>query len=204
MSEEDLAFKGGADGAPIRLRPHHLWCMLTFVGVGYTPAFTARMRATLARLAAAAPVEIVDGPDTLCAPLLDDPSAHCRRASVTARDARARQAAEAVLARPLPAGAQITLTGETIARLRAAFAAGAASQACAGCPWTGFCTEIAARGFTGAVLPGSTPPDQSSATPPPPPPDARTPARASAPDSDRPPGRCETAPAWRNPAQRSR
>lgn len=185
--------------APIRLRAHHLWCVLTFVGAGYTPAFTAHMRQVIARLAAGAPAVLVEGPDDLCAPLRATRDDHCRLPRVRARDARARVAAEGVLGRALAPGATLTFTPETTARLRAAYAAGAAARACAGCPWTGFCAEVVARGFAGALLADAA--RTAAVTPPPPPPDAPTPARASALSSDTSPPACETSPASRNQAR---
>ncbi len=47
---------------PVRLRPHHLLCMLTFIGEGYSPAFVAAYRGLVARLGAGATIEIVPAP----------------------------------------------------------------------------------------------------------------------------------------------
>lgn len=64
-------------------------CLTTYIGMGYSPAFTANYDGIVARLAAGEPVELVEGPDDICAPLADDPQAHCGNASVRARQARA-------------------------------------------------------------------------------------------------------------------
>ncbi len=125
----------------IRLRPHHLLCLLTYAGKGYTPAFTANFDAIAERLNGGEAIAVVDGPDDICAPLLDDPDAHCRRDSVTARD---RLAAEALSGFLENAG-----TLPDIAALRSAFAAGTIRTACAGCEWSGLCSDIAASGFAG-------------------------------------------------------
>jgi hypothetical protein len=60
----------------VRLRGHHLLCLLTFVGKGYTPAFTANYRRIVARLNEGAAVELVDGPDDICAPMLAEAEHH--------------------------------------------------------------------------------------------------------------------------------
>ncbi len=52
----------------VELRPHHLLCMLTYVGKGYSPAFCANYDAVLARLSAGEEILLVDGPDSVCAP----------------------------------------------------------------------------------------------------------------------------------------
>lgn len=139
----------------VRLRPHHLLCLLTYAGRGYTPAFTANLDAVVGRLAAGEDARLVFGPDDVCAPLLDAADAHCRREGVAARD---RDAAEA-LAALLPSlamrpGARVRLSAGEWARLRQAFAAGTIRQACAGCEWASLCTAIAAGGFKEAKLPG--------------------------------------------------
>ncbi len=40
----------GSAAVTVRLRAHHLLCLLTYVGKGYTPAFTANYDAVVARL----------------------------------------------------------------------------------------------------------------------------------------------------------
>ena len=66
----------------IRLRAHHLLCLLTWAGKGYSPAFTAGFTVIATRIAAGEAVVLVDGPDDVCAPMLDDPGCHCRGDSV--------------------------------------------------------------------------------------------------------------------------
>jgi len=53
----------------VRLRAHHLLCILTFAGKGYSPAFVANMAGVVARIGAGEPIEVVAGPDDICAPL---------------------------------------------------------------------------------------------------------------------------------------
>ena len=76
----------------LALRAHHLLCMLTYAGRGYSPDFVRNFDHITARLAAGAPITLVHGPDAICAPLCCGPdgnNAHCHQASAQARDAQA-------------------------------------------------------------------------------------------------------------------
>jgi len=136
----------------VRLRPHHLLCLQTYVGEGYSPAFVANYDAVVARLAAGEAALLVDGPDAICAPLADDPEAHCRLPRIAERDRKARLAAGAVLGRRLAAGDRLVLDAAALDALRRRFASGRGRAACAGCRWRDLCTGVAARGFAGARL----------------------------------------------------
>lgn len=138
----------------IRLRAHHLLCVLTFVGRGYTSVFTANYRRIVARLNAGEPVELVEGPDDICAPMLTEQGSHCRTESVAQRDAQARAALAQRLGLVLEQSGRIVLTTERLAQMRAAYAEGAMQAACTGCEWAAFCTDIAGRGFAGTRLSG--------------------------------------------------
>ncbi|MDQ1901747.1 DUF1284 domain-containing protein [Paracoccus sp. WLY502] len=141
----------------IRLRAHHLLCLLTWAGKGYSPAFTAGFTAIAGRIAAGEAVMMVNGPDDICAPMLADPGCHCRGGSVARRDAQAARDLTALLGRPLTAGQRLVLDPATLARMRHAFAGGAIRDACAGCEWSGLCRDIADDGFAGTVLPAPQP-----------------------------------------------
>jgi len=136
----------------VRLRGHHLLCLLTFVGKGYTPAFTANYRRIVARLNAGEPVELVSGPDDICAPMLAEAEHHCLNASIVARDAQALTDVAALIGRPLAAGMQLAFDADLLARLRGAFAAGSTREACTGCQWHALCTDIAGAGYAGVRL----------------------------------------------------
>lgn len=136
----------------IRLRGHHLLCMLTFVGKGYTADFTAKYRLIAARLSAGEAIEIVDGPDDVCQPLLAKPTAHCRQDSVLDRDAKALTAVSALLARPVATGCVIVPDAAFLAQMRAAFASGSVRAACAACEWGPLCDTIAAGGYDGVLV----------------------------------------------------
>lgn len=139
----------------MEIRPHHLLCMLTYVGKGYSPAFCENYDAVLARLSAGEEILLVDGPDSVCAPALSLPDSHCRNESVTARDAAAASAVAALLGIDLQAGSRLALDAGRLSAMRAAFAAGTSRAACADCQWQALCDSVAAGGFRGARLSAS-------------------------------------------------
>ncbi|MEQ8964689.1 MAG: DUF1284 domain-containing protein [Azospirillaceae bacterium] len=136
----------------VALRAHHLLCLQTYVGKGYTPAFVANYDAVVARLAVGEAATIVAGPDAICAPLLDDPEAHCRLARVAERDRKALAAVGAVLGRRLTVGDTVRLDPPVLTALRARFATGHGRAACAGCQWHDLCSRVAAGGFQGTRM----------------------------------------------------
>ncbi|MDH4439505.1 MAG: DUF1284 domain-containing protein [Rhizobium sp.] len=134
----------------VRLRPHHLLCMLTYVGKGYTPAFVENYEAIAARLSAGEEIELVSGPDDICGPLTADPKAHCYGESVVERDREAAKAVARLLGRPSNAGARITPSAALLTRLRKTFATGEIRTACSGCEWSDLCDSVAGGGYVGA------------------------------------------------------
>lgn len=139
----------------VRLRAHHLLCLLTYAGKGYSPAFTANYDVIAGRLARGEEILIVEGPDDICAPLLDDAEPHCWRDSVTERDRLAARDLAALLERPIRAGESLALAPQPLRNMRAAFAAGHTRAACLGCEWSDLCSAIAANGYRGTVVPGA-------------------------------------------------
>jgi len=136
----------------LRLRAHHLLCMLTFAGKGYTPAFVESYKAIVKRLNDGAAIELVDGPDDICMPMLNDITCHCHNESVRERDRLAARDIGLLLSgKPLSIG-PLRLTGEDIATLRSAFQNGNIRQACEGCEWYELCTGIAQTNFRGCRL----------------------------------------------------
>jgi hypothetical protein len=131
----------------VRLRAHHLLCLLTYVGKGYSAAFVANYDAIAERLGRGEGILIVSGPDDICAPLLSEPEPHCLGDSAAGRDELAARDVEKLLARPIRAGARFNLDAAALASLRAAFSAGVTREACQGCEWAGLCTTVAAGGY---------------------------------------------------------
>lgn len=133
----------------VRLRAHHLLCMLTYVGKGYSPAFVENYEAIAARLSAGEEIELVAGPDDICGPLTPDPEAHCHGSGVVERDREAADAVARLIGSPLPPGARITPSAALLARLRKTFATGEIRTACSGCEWAGLCDHVADGGYAG-------------------------------------------------------
>lgn len=136
----------------IRLRPHHLLCMLTFVGKGYTPDFVQNYLRIAKRLTAGEAIEIIEGPDDLCQPLTHAPDAHCFRESVVVRDQQAANAVRDLLQQPISLGTVIVPDAALLTRLRQAFADGSVRKACAGCEWSSLCDGVADGGYAGALV----------------------------------------------------
>lgn len=136
----------------VRLRAHHLLCLLTYVGKGYSPAFTVNYDVVVKRLAGGEDILIVSGPDDICAPLLDESDPHCLGESAAGRDDIAARDVAGLLGRPLPPGARIELDAPTLARMREAFSSGLTRKACPGCEWFELCGAVAANGFRGTRL----------------------------------------------------
>ncbi|TIP33788.1 MAG: DUF1284 domain-containing protein, partial [Mesorhizobium sp.] len=108
---------------------------LTYVGKGYSPAFTANYNVVVKRLAGGEDILIVSGPDDVCAPLLNEGEPHCLGESAARRDEVAAQDVADLLGRPLVAGARLELDPSTLARMREAFTSGLTRKACPGCEW---------------------------------------------------------------------
>lgn len=137
----------------VKLRGHHLLCILTFVGHGYSRAFSNNYKAVVRRLNAGEPVVLVDGPDDICAALIkEETDPHCFKCSVTERDAAALEVVSAVLERPLGIGEELVLSADMIALLRAAYGKGEMAVACIGCEWQQVCDDIAKSDFEKGLL----------------------------------------------------
>ncbi|MBZ9883277.1 DUF1284 domain-containing protein [Mesorhizobium sp. CA10] len=136
----------------VKLRAHHLLCLLTYVGKGYSPAFIANYDKVVKRLGEREAVVIVAGPDDVCAPLLGEPEPHCLRESAAERDRMAARDVGALLGRPIQAGDRLVLDAPKLAEMRKAFSAGLTRQACSGCEWSGLCDTVAASGFSDTYL----------------------------------------------------
>lgn len=139
----------------IRLRGHHLLCMLTYVGKGYTPGFTVNYDRLAERLNRGEEIEIVSGPDDICAPLLTEDAPHCLDDSVTARDAAALASVGRVMGADLRPGHRITPDLAYLQSLRAEFGAGSLRDACGGCEWSTLCDSVARSDFCEARIVGA-------------------------------------------------
>jgi len=129
----------------VRLRGHHLLCMLTYIGKGYSPAFVENYEAITGHLSNGEDIEIVDGPDDICQPLLCESDCHCFNASVAVRDRLAMEAISGLFGLVISAGSRLSLDAVQLGRMRAAFADGSIRKACKSCEWSELCTRIAVK-----------------------------------------------------------
>ena len=138
----------------VALRAHHLLCLLTYVGKGYSPEFVDNFDGLTSRLVAGEALVLVDGPDAICAPLCESEAAcaHCHGAGVRVRDQRAAQELAPLLGKPLAADSSLRLDAALLARLRTAYASGEIRGGCVGCEWSDLCTGIASTGYEGVRL----------------------------------------------------
>jgi len=136
----------------ISIRPHHLLCMLTYLGKGYTPDFVHGYNKIIRRLNAGEAIEIVSGPDDICRPMLSEDGCHCHDNSVRDRDTRALAQVGRVLGIDLENGEGLLLTPERISVLRTAFLDGSVRAACTGCEWYDLCSEISDGGYRACRL----------------------------------------------------
>jgi len=133
----------------VRLRGHHLLCLLGFRGMGYSPAFAENMAAVYERLrnAPGTIVEIVRGPDALCACYPENEPYHCDSQSVHDRD-------DEVLRRlGLNRGENIEWR-DVLAKIKAQLQRKDIPLLCSSCPWLsyGVCEEGVARIAAGEGL----------------------------------------------------
>lgn len=138
----------------VRLRGHHLLCMLSYVGQGYSDTFTRNFDRCCAAIDAGALVLIVAGADDLCAPMLNTEGNHCLNASCAQRDRQALLSASEVLGLELAVGMQTRWTAEMIERMRLAFKHGVVRAACQRCEWETLCSDAAGDDFRSARLVG--------------------------------------------------
>lgn len=127
----------------IRLRGHHLLCMLTYVGKGYSPAFVDNYDTIAGRLSRGEDIMLIDGPDDICALLICGGDCHCHNDSVVERDRLAIQDISQLVGEQLAPQRSFALDGKRLASMRKAFADGALRTACLDCEWHDLCTKIA-------------------------------------------------------------
>ncbi|MBO3759182.1 DUF1284 domain-containing protein [Ciceribacter sp. L1K22] len=136
----------------VRLRAHHLLCMLTYVGKGYSPRFVENYETIAQRLSAGEEIEIVEGPDDICRPLLVDAEPHCLGESVVARDLEAARTISMTLRISVATGSHIRLDADLLSRLQNGFSGNTLRSACRHCEWSALCDVVAASDFALAKI----------------------------------------------------
>ncbi len=140
----------------VSIRAHHLLCILTYMGKGYTADFVTCYDKVIKRINDGETLRLIEGPDEICQPMLTETTCHCHNDTVLERDRTAARQIAKVLGRHLAPGDTLVLTREKLALLRTAFAEGAIRSACSGCEWQDLCSRIARKDFRGCHL---TPPE---------------------------------------------
>lgn len=136
----------------VRLRAHHLLCILTYVGKGYSPAFIDNMTQAARRISAGETIEIVEGPDDICAPRKAETNPHCWDKSVHNRDLRAAQDVGRILKISIRSGAKLSLNKRSLRQLRAAFTQNLVRSACHDCQWDEICSALSKNGYRGTIV----------------------------------------------------
>ena len=72
----------------IKLRGHHIFCLLGYRGMGYSEEYVANMTEihTILREQPDTLIQIIKGPDHLCAKFPDDQPYHCEDKGIFSRD----------------------------------------------------------------------------------------------------------------------
>ncbi|KMW73917.1 2Fe-2S ferredoxin [Photorhabdus luminescens subsp. luminescens] len=135
----------------IFLRGHHLLCILTYAGNGYSPDFVENYNRIIPRIRDE-DILIVAGPDDICIPLLGEGKPHCFGESVIVRDRRALEAVSALMGRPIEIGHTLRLDETYFKQARWAFNRGIIRSACVGCEWELLCTRIAEDDYSSTFL----------------------------------------------------
>lgn len=126
--------------------------MLTYSGKGYSEAFVHNFDRLVQRIGAGEAIELLVGPDDVCAPIAGNAEEHCHCASVITRDELARAELAPLLGMALASGTRLSLSAPLFERLRASFAEGTIRAACADCPWHAMCIEVAQGGYASSLL----------------------------------------------------
>ncbi len=133
--------------------------MLTYAGRGYTPRFTSGMDDLMRRLGSGEEITLIDGPDDICRPWLDEADSnaeirapHCHEDRISGRDVRAAADIGALLGRSMNAGSTLRLDAALLAKLRTAYRADTIRSGCSGCEWKSFCDGLSADDFAGCKL----------------------------------------------------
>jgi hypothetical protein len=137
----------------IKIRPHHLLCLLAYRGEGYSKEFVLNFNCITNKLNKGAFIEIVMMPDDICRGLdLAQPhkfNERCREVVVRKKDRQALKSLNTIIfwETPLVQGSLIRPDSSLVMRMRVNYAAGTIRAACKDCDWNRLCTEIARRGY---------------------------------------------------------
>lgn len=135
---------------PIKLRGHHLLCLLGYRGMGYSDTYVDNMTGVYRKLLAepTTECEIVSGPDQLCACFPADGDYHCEDRNVAERDALILEKLGLVYG-------QVTSWGDILSRVAKSLQPDDLLHICSTCPWLpyGVCQEGIQKVVSGEELP---------------------------------------------------
>jgi hypothetical protein len=124
--------------------------MISWKGVGYTPAFTINYNKIIERLKTETiTIEIIRGKDDICAPLNVENynNYHCDNETILIRDEKALIDINHYLGLNLSIGSQFKISEAYLTEMRARFQTFEIRSACVGCDWYNFCSDIAKDEF---------------------------------------------------------
>lgn len=133
----------------LSLRPHHLLCILTYVGKGYSVDFVDNFDEIIGRInGGETTIRVIQGPDDICAGNKDGACGEGRCDSLRRHqaDILAADDIESVLGIPARAGQTLKLTPGLIRQLRESFKNGEIRRACTACVWRDLCSSVAKEG----------------------------------------------------------
>jgi uncharacterized protein len=138
----------------LRIRGHHFLCLLTYKGLGYTPAFVENLSRVAEAINAGQRVMLVSGPDDICEALSAHDRTACNHDCAKPDTLRIDELAIHAVAPTIGSGMTepFTLTATMVAKLRGEFAKGSIRAACRDCRWRDICDDIAAQDFDGVRL----------------------------------------------------
>lgn len=144
---------------PVKIRGHHLLCMLTYVGKGYSDSFVSNFNRITKRLNDGSLIHVVGGRDDICAGwdapgCLKGNKKLCTEANTRFRDDTALYVINEYIFHdnPLIIGSLFSPSPALVHRMRVNFTRGTIRAACGGCEWQRLCTEITEKKYSGVKL----------------------------------------------------
>ena len=133
----------GQLASPLKIRAHHLLCLLGFRGLGYNQEFIAVMRKVVERVRpnSVFPVTVIAERDIICAACPHNKEDKCMKKADSERKVKARDL-EVLRRLGLEVGAQIPVA-KAWARIKGSLSLKDLAEICRDCEWLalGYCAE---------------------------------------------------------------
>lgn len=138
---------------PIKLRGHHLFCIITHVGKGYSTGFVENMSEIVTQIASGCRVTLVWGPDSICDGWKESPVCHCNKyKDILWRDILGFISISILLRKIILPGCKITINKKDLITLQKCFHKKGFRVGCSGCQWKSLCDEVSAKNFQSTVI----------------------------------------------------